>query len=116
MDFQDQVRRHKELSLQIEELEKEKKALGMTIMDQMQGKTARVSDYLVKRMQRLSISTTIEDARQLNATKMEEAVDKDKIKSLYQQGHPVQGVSEVHYIQISMVPSNRNSPFDDLPG
>ncbi len=102
MDFQEQVKRHKEISLQIEELEKEKKALGTAIMNQMQGKTARVSDYLVRRMQRISISTSIEDARILNATKMEETVDKDKIKALYQQGHPVQGVSEVHYIQISM--------------
>jgi len=101
MNFEEQVKKHKEISRQIEELEETKKALSLSIMAQMQSKSVRTEDFLIKCCQRLSIKLTLEEARTLNATKMEEAVDKDKIKSLYEQGQSIQGVSEIHYIQIS---------------
>lgn len=100
MNLEEQIKLHKELSLKIEELEQEKKILGNSIMQQMSGASLQVPGYLVKRFSRLSIKLSIDDARALNAVKMEEAVDKDKIKSLYHQGHPVQGVSETHFIQV----------------
>lgn len=101
MNFEEQVRRHKEISKTIEALEEEKKALGVAIMLQMTGKTATVSDFLVRRQQRLSIAVTLDEARKHSATKMEETVDKEKIKALYNDGTPVKGVSEIHYIAIT---------------
>jgi hypothetical protein len=101
MNLEEQIKAHKELSRKIEELEQQKKALGISIMRQMQDKSLRVSNYLVRRFMRLSFKVSLEQARTLNATKMEESVDKDKLKNLYQQNPSIQGISEVHYIQIS---------------
>lgn len=109
MSLEDQIRLHKELSRKIEELEEQKKALGMTILQQMQGrKSLQLAGFLVRRFDRLSIKLSIEEARSLNAVKVEEAVDKDKIKALYHNGHPIKGVSEIQYIQISTVPATEN--------
>lgn len=102
MSLEDQIRLHKELSQNIEELELQKKELGLAILQQMTEKTLSVPGYIVRRCQRLSIKLTIEEARLLNAVKMEETVDKDKIKDLYNNGESVQGVSEIEYIQISI--------------
>lgn len=101
MNLEEQIKAHKELSRKIEELEQQKKALGISIMQQMQDRSLRVSNYLVRRFMRLSFKVSLEQARTLNATKMEESVDKDKLKILYQQNPSIEGVSEVHYIQIS---------------
>jgi len=107
MNFEEQIKRHKEISQKIEELEEEKKALSISIMEQMEGKSVQVADFLVKRFQRLSIKLSLEEARLHSATKMEETVDKDKLKLLYHQGFPIQGISEIHYIQISKLSSKR---------
>ena len=101
MNLAEQIKAHKELSNKIKELEQQKKTLGIAIMQQMEGKSIHVADYVVKRFMRLSYSLSLEEARALNATKMEEILDKDKIKSLYLQNYPVKGVSEIHYIQIA---------------
>jgi len=103
MNLEEQIKVYKEIGGKIEELEQQKKALGVTIMEQMSDKTLRTVDYLVRRYSRLSIKLSLEEARLLSATKMEETVDKDKIKILYQQGQPIQGVSETHFIQVSSV-------------
>jgi hypothetical protein len=101
MNLQDQVRLHKELSKKIEELELQKKALGVAILQQMIAKTLSFPGLVVRRCNRLSIKLTVEEARSLNAVKWEEIVDKDKIKALYNNGHSIEGVSEIEYIQIS---------------
>ena len=101
MNLEEQIRAYNELGKNIDELEQQKKALGAAIMQQMQEKTMRVADYLVRRYSRLSIKLSTEEARTLDAIKIEEAVDKGKIKALYQLGKPMQGVSEIQYIQIS---------------
>jgi hypothetical protein len=105
MNLEEQIKMHKELSYAIEELERKKRALGIAIMQQMQGKSMQVANYVVKRFMRLSFKVSLEEARLLNATKMEETVDRDKLKILYQQNYPIQGVSEVHYIQVSLNPA-----------
>ncbi len=101
MDLEQQLKTYREIGKQIQELEQQKKMLGISIMQQMQDKTMRVADYLVRRYSRISINLSIEEARVLDATKIEEIIDKDKIKVLYQQGKPMNGVSETQYIQIS---------------
>lgn len=101
MNLEEQIKLHKQLSKQIDELEEKKRALGLAIMQQMQNKTLRIPGFLVRKFSRLSIKTSLEDARILNAIKIEEMVDKDKIKTLYNNGRPIGGISEIHYIQIS---------------
>lgn len=57
--------------------------------------------FLVRRYNRLCIKLTIQQARTLNAIKLEETVDKDRIKDMYNKGQSIDGVSEIQYIQIS---------------
>ncbi len=101
MDLEDQIKLHKELSKKIEEMEDQKRVLGLAIMQQMQSKTLRIPGFLVRCCSRLSIKLSIEEARSLNAIKLEELIDKDKIKALYNSGQSINGVSEIQYIQIS---------------
>jgi hypothetical protein len=101
MTLQDQIRLHKELSKKIEELEEQKKALGFEILQKMESNTLQIPGFIVRRINRLSIKLSIDEARAFNAIKLEEIVDKDKIKALYNSGHTIHGVSEIQYIQIS---------------
>ena len=100
-DLQDQVRLHKELSKKIEELESQKKDLGAAIMQQMTDKLMVLPGFVVRRCNRLTIKLTIDQARALSAIKLEETVDKEKIKALYHSGQSISGVSEIQYIQIA---------------
>lgn len=98
--LQNQIRLHKEISKKIDELETQKRQLGTAIMQQMQSKTLKIPGYFVRRCSRLSINTSLDEARSFDAVRLEETVDKEKIKVLYASGNPISGVSEIHYIQI----------------
>lgn len=99
--LEEQVKAYKELGSTIETLEERRKAIGAEIMQQMQGNSMRVANYNVRKINRLSIKLSLEEARAFDAIKMEETVDKDKIKYLYNSGQKIQGVSEIEYIQIT---------------
>jgi hypothetical protein len=99
--LEDLVRMHKEKSFKIQELELEKKALGVLILRQMTGKKLDVSDYTVRRYGKLSIKLTLEQARLYDAVKMEEIIDRDRIKELHEKGEKIEGVSEIEYITVS---------------
>lgn len=102
MHLEEQIRLHKEISQKIEQLEEQKRNLSQSIMQAMQGKSLQMGCYLVRRFSRLSISTTVDQARPFNAIKLEEVVDKEKIKTLHKQGTPFPGVKEVEYIQVTI--------------
>jgi hypothetical protein len=102
MELEEQIRLHKEISIKIAELEEQKKALGQAIMEAMgSGKILQLGSFLVKRFSRLSVSATLDQARFFHAVKVEEVVDKDRLKELYKKGTPVPGVKMVEYIQVS---------------
>lgn len=101
MNLEEQIRLHKQLSKQIDELEEKKKTLGAQILQQMTQKVLKVPGFIVKRCSRLSYSISVDEARQYDAVKIEETVDKMKLKTLYHQGQPIQGIQEINYIQIS---------------
>lgn len=101
MNIEDQIKLHKEISRKIEELEEQKKALGLEIMQKMSGKIFRIPGFVVRCYNRLCIKLSLEKARSLNAIKLEETVDKDKIKVLHYSGHAIEGVREIQYIQVS---------------
>jgi hypothetical protein len=104
MFLEDQIKLHKELSKKIEEMEEQKRQLGAAIMQQMQNKTLQIPGFFVRHCSRLSIKLTLEEARAFNAVKLEETVDKDKIKVLYNKGNKIEGVTEIHYIQVQEQP------------
>jgi hypothetical protein len=94
------IRAYKELACRIAELEGQKKQLAQVILQKMQTKTMAVAGYVVRKCERLSVSTDLQKAREWNATKMEEVVDKDKLKQLYQAGHKIPGISISQFVQI----------------
>jgi hypothetical protein len=104
MDFEEQIRAYHEMGTKIAELEQQRKALGATILQQMQEKTMRVADYVVRRCNKFSIQLTIEEARVFDAVKTEEVIDRAKIKALYGLGKVTQGISETQYVQVSFSP------------
>ena|SRR5271157_395789 len=110
MNLEEQIRAFHEIGKQIDALERQKKALGAAIMLQMQGKTMQVADYLVRRYSRLAIKTSLEEARAIDAIKLEESVDKDKIKALVLLGKSVQGVTQIEYVRISFLQDKKIIP------
>jgi hypothetical protein len=100
MELEEQIRLHKAISKRMEELEEKKRELSQSIMAAMTDKTLQVNGYLVKRFSRLSISLTPEQARPFGAVKMEEVVDKEKLKALYKSGEPIPGVKEISFIHV----------------
>ena len=111
MNLEEQIKTYRELGDKIEELELQRKALGVGILQQMQEKTLKLGGFVVRSCKRLSIKLSIEEARIFDATKMEEVVDKVRIKALYEQGEPVPGVSTIEYIQVSQDKAAINSPL-----
>lgn len=103
MELEAIVIAYKELTRQIDALEEKKKALSEEIIRAvpLEAKSVRVADYVVRRYSRLSIKTSLEVARVLDAVKMEETVDKEKIKQIYLQGEAVPDVKEIQYINVS---------------
>lgn len=102
MSLEEQIQAYKELSLYITALESQKKELSNVILEQMSEKTLSIAGYIVRRYDRLSIKTSLEEARQLDATKMEEVLDRDKLKKLHQSGQVIPGVAPAPFIQVSL--------------
>jgi len=103
ISIEEKVKIYKELARQIEELETYKKAIVAEILQLLpkDRKNVRIAEYNVRRMTRLSIRTSLEEAKRFEAVKLEEVIDKEKIKSLFALGHSVPGVSEFQFIQVS---------------
>lgn len=100
MSIEEQIQLYKELTQKITEMEEKKKELSLAILKQMTQKKLSIAGYTVCRYDRLSIKTSLEEARKLHATKMEEVLDKDKLKQLYQLGESISGVSSIQFIQV----------------
>lgn len=103
MSLEEQIKQHKEISLQIEALEAQKKILSVEIMGAMTKKSMQFGSYVVRRCSRLSISSTVDQARPFQALKLAEVVDKEKLKELYKNGTFVPGIKEIEYIQVSLI-------------
>ena len=109
--IEEKVRRYKELQRQIDELEAEKKELVSQVLLLMPegSNSLRVAEYQVRRMTRLSIKTSLDQAREFDAVKVEEVVDKDKLKKLFELGHPIPEISQTQFIQVAAASRNRNN-------
>ncbi len=102
MSLEEQVQAYKELSRYIADLETQKKELSHAILKQMTEKTLFVAGYIVRRYDRFSIKTSLEEARKFGATKMEEVLDRGKLKKLHQSGQEIPGITPSTCIQISL--------------
>jgi hypothetical protein len=102
MSLEELIRAYQELTRHIADLENKKKELSRAILKEMSEKTLSVAGYIVRRYERLSIKMSIEEARKLEATKMEEVLDRDKLKIIHQSGQAIPGVSLTPFIQVSL--------------
>jgi len=102
MIIEEKIGAYKALRREIEELEKKKKILSAAILSVMpkEVNTLSIAGHIIKRLSRLSIQIPLEKARALGAIKIEESVDKEKIKDLVAKGHSILGVTEIKYIQV----------------
>ena len=105
MTLEDKVRAYKFLRMQVEELEAKRKALVKEILELLpkEVNALPVAEFNVRRMSRFLIKTTLDDARLLDAIKIEEVVDNARLKKLFEEGHEIPGVSKYHFIQVSML-------------
>ena len=101
MSFEEQIQTYNELVRQIAEMELQRKELGVAILQQMSEKTLSIGGYTVRRCERLSFQIPLEQAREWGATKMEEVLDRDKLKELHQAGEQIPGISLSSFIQVS---------------
>jgi len=103
MDVEKKIADYKDLGRRIEELERQKKVLVAEILQfiPLETKSIHIGGNCVKRVRRLSIRTSIESAKLFQAVKMQEVVDKEKIKRLYEQGQQIPDVTEFEFIQVT---------------
>ncbi len=103
MVLEEKIAAYKDLGKRIDELEQQKKVLVAEILQFIpkESKTIHVGGYCVKRVRRLSIRTSLETAKLFNAVKLEEVIDKNQLKKLYEQGQQVPDVTEYEFIQVS---------------
>lgn len=100
--FEEKVAEYLELKKRIQELEARKKALSLEILEGIPEESRRIdlSMCWVRRASIFSIKTSMDHALELGAVRIEQVIDKEKLKKLYQSGQKPPGVSEVHFIQV----------------
>jgi hypothetical protein len=98
--FGEKVTQYNKVLQQKRKLNQDKKKLTQAIISEMSDEEMETADFKVACHPRLSIRTTLEEARKLGATKMVEQVDKEKIKELYLSGIPVAGVKKLPVLSV----------------
>jgi hypothetical protein len=115
MSLEELIRAYQELAHNIAKLEDQKKELSRTILREMPGKMLSVAGYIVRRYDRFSVKIPIEEARKLNATKMEEVIDRDKLKKIYQSNQAIPGASLTSFIQVSLQKKSDPAQLNEEP-
>ena len=105
MTLEDKISAYKELRRKIDEMEEQKKLLITEILQLMptHTKTVCIDDYRVSRYVRYSVRTSLETAKLFDATKIEEGVDKKRLKQLFLLGHPIPDVSQSEFITVTKI-------------
>lgn len=101
MDLAEKIATYKQLIRQIGILEEEKRKISQEIIAEMPEKRFESAEFKAIRYQRLSIRPPLELARLLHATRMEEQVDKEKIKQIFHSGVHIEGVEMRSYLLVS---------------
>lgn len=98
MQLDEKIAIYKSLMREIDALEEKKKQMAQEIIAEMPDKKFETCLFKAFRYQRLLIRTSLEEARLLSATKMEERIDREKIKHMFHSGVPIEGVEEHSYL------------------
>ena len=105
MTLEDKIRRYKEIGQTIENLEAQKKSLVQEILALLppDAPSLDVAEYRVRRAGKFIIKTSLETARTFDCVRLEETVDKTKIKRLIEQGQYIPDVTQIHFIQVTAI-------------
>lgn len=109
-ELEDKVKTYKKLVNDIAELEQRRKNLSKEILQMLatDAKTFYIAGYRVQRFSRLSIKTSLEEARALGATKSEEIINREEIKRLHKLGYPIPNVELSESIVVYNVKKENN--------
>ncbi|MFQ5730057.1 MAG: hypothetical protein ACE5GN_06825 [Waddliaceae bacterium] len=96
------LRAYKELSSKIRELEQPRKQIGQELLHNFPVGLKKYSTphFRVFRQERINVKTTLEDAHRYRAVKVEETVDKERLKALHNSGQPIPGVTRTEFVQV----------------
>lgn len=111
MTLEEKMAAYREICREIHRLEEEKKTLAQEILTEMPSKKMAFPGYIARVYTRLLIRIPMEQARMLDATKMVEQVDKDKISEIHKSGVALEGVREISYL---VVTSEKVSPPSEI--
>jgi hypothetical protein len=111
MTIEDKVKEYKELIRRIEELEEQKRGISAEILQLMpyETRSLQVGEYIVRSHNRLSIKISLHNAKNLGAVKLQEVVDKEKIKELFETGLPIPDVKPIQFISVSKISNKCDS-------
>lgn len=100
--LEEKLKEYREIADRIKELEAKKKEIGQIILNMIPIGMKKLSTphFKVFKQQRLSFKTTIEEATGLQAVKTEVVLDKEKLKSMVENGQEVPGVSKSEFILV----------------
>ncbi|MEN9343400.1 MAG: hypothetical protein RLZZ453_187 [Chlamydiota bacterium] len=99
MSLEENIIKYKQLQEAIKKLEEEKQNVYKEILQAFPPDEKEIfsENYQVKKHLRVTIRTTLEEARSFQATKIEEVIDKQKIKEYIRQGIAIPNVTETGY-------------------
>jgi hypothetical protein len=102
MTLEEKIIEYKELQAQIKVLEEKKAESYKEILASFPKNSQEINseNFRVKRYTKFTIRTTLEEARAFQATKVEESVDKERIKELIHTGICIPHVTETSYFFI----------------
>lgn len=102
------LRAYKEISEQIRQLERQKAEMSRALLNSFPTELKKYStpQFRVFRQKRLNIKTTLEEARLYNAVKLQEVVDKDRLRSLCLLGEEIPGISYSEYVLVNPIAKN----------
>jgi hypothetical protein len=109
MSLEEKIVEYQLINAQIKELEATKQKVYKEILKELprNQKVVFSENFQISQHTRFTIKTSLEEARPFNATKVEEIVDKEKIKQLVLSGLLVPNVTEARYFFIkSLIEAN----------
>ncbi len=104
-ELEEKLKEHREMSDRIRACEKRKKEITEELLKILPRATRKYETphFKASRQERVNIRTSLEDAKALHATKTEEVVDKEKIKSMYISGQQIPGITKTEFFLVKAI-------------
>ena len=106
-ELEAKLNKYKEIANKVGELEHQRKQIGKELLQSFPTdlKKYATPNFRVSKQRRVNVKTTLDDARQLRSTKIEETIDKDKLLLLHETGQRVPGITVTEFVQVKKITS-----------